>query len=101
MKKNFVLGMLLGASIIIAIIIALGAIYDCVPSVARMIWPESAKFKEIDIHQSDIFDEEIIGSIPMNYFTKTHVCELWDGEPTTVFGLFTYDFDIEQWIWCQ
>lgn len=65
-------------------------------------WFRPVKHKiEIDIHEDNIFDDSIIGSIPMEYFSKTHVCELWDGEPTQLSGLFTYDFDTDQWIWCQ
>ena len=101
MNKNFFIGVVCGIVMIITVVVALGAIYDYVPEVARIIWPDSIRYKEIEIHQESIFDEEVIGSIPMNYLTKTHICEIWDGEPKMVSGLFLYEFDTDEWVWCQ
>lgn len=89
--------------------IAFGAIYDYCPGLARLIWPNHGKFKEILIYK-DLFDEEYpVGSIPQEYFNQTHVCEIWGVEgvddanldPVRVSGIFTYDFDIDRWIYCQ
>ena len=101
MKKNFFKGLIIGMMIVNVVVIAFGAIYDYVPSLAQKIWPDSVKFKKIPIHEDNIFDDEIIGEIPMKYFSKTHVCEIWDGEPHMISGLFTYDFETDRWIWCQ
>lgn len=101
MNKKFFLGIVVGIIIMIATVVILGYIYDYEPSVAQVIWPNSVKFKNVPIHEDNIFDETIIGSIPMEYFTKTHVCEIFDGEPMMVSGVFTYDFDLDKWIYCQ
>ena len=101
MNKNFFKGMIAGVAIVIVIVIALGAIYDYMPEMAQKIWPDSVKFKTVSIHEDNIFDDTVIGEIPMQYFSKTHVCELWDGDPAMVSGIFTYNLDIDQWIWCQ
>lgn len=103
MNKNLLKGILLGIVISILIAFAFAAIYDYCPNVARLIWSDYyTKFKNIPIHEDSIFDEnDIVGEIPLEQFSKTHVCEIWDGEPTQLSGLFTYDFDTETWIWCQ
>ena len=103
MKKNFGIGMLFGALIVVLIVIALGAIYDYNENLAKVIWPDSRKFTEIPIHEESIFDENIIGAIPAKYIDKTHVCELLpEGRtPYEFSGIFTYDFDVNRWIYCQ
>ena len=98
MKKGIIIGMV----IMTIVVIALGAIYDYCPSIARVIWPDLAKFKETPIYEGNIFSEELVGSIPMNY-KETHVCALLDEgvEPYRFTGWFTYDFDVDRWIYCQ
>lgn len=98
-EKGFLKGLFLGVLGVVLLVIAFG---DYVPAVVRMIWPNSAKFKNIPVHEDSIFDEHIVGEIPHEQFSKTHVCEIWNGEqPAPMSGIFTYDIVTESWIWCQ
>ena len=103
MNKNMVIGIVVGIVAMLTIVCALGAIYDYVPSVARVIWPNSIRHKNVEIHANDIFDNEIIDVIPRTYVDQMHTCYVLDeGQtPYEFTGWFRFDFGKDSWIYCQ
>ena len=103
MNKNMFIGMLCGAIVVLTIVCALGAIYDYCPSIARVIWPNSIRHREIKVHEYTIFDEEVVDVIPTVYADSMHTCYILDENqtPYEFTGWFRFDFSRDRWIYCQ
>ena len=103
MNKEMLKGIIVGIVAMLTIVCALGAIYDYCPSIARVIWPNSIRHREIKVHENSIFDEEVIDIIPTVYADQMHTCYLLDeGQiPYEFTGWFRFDFGRDRWIYCQ